>query len=253
MAEPSPIYDIIGRQYRSRRKPDVRIAAQINRALGDARTVCNVGAGTGSYEPGGREVVAVEPSQVMIAQRTSSCRVVQARAEALPFPDNSFDAAMAVLTVHHWSDPMKGLAELRRISRRQLVLTFDPERALDHWLVSEYLPEIVALEKGRVLSIGQIQECLQTETVECVPIPWDCTDGFQAAYWRRPAEYLNLEVQATISTFALLPQEIVSKAMARLARDLDSGAWAKRHANLLPRDEMDFGYRLIIADKRSAS
>jgi len=251
MIEHPPVYDTIGRQYRSRRKPDVRIAAQINRALSDARTVCNVGAGTGSYEPSDREVVAVEPSQVMIAQRTSKCRVVKACAEALPFPDNSFDAATAVLTVHHWSDPIKGLAELRRISRRQLVLTFDPARAMDHWLVSEYLPEIVALEKGRVLSIAQIQKCLQTETVECVPIPWDCTDGFQAAYWRRPAEYLNPEVQATISTFALLQPEVVSKAMARLADDLASGRWAVRHADLLQRDEMDFGYRLIIADKRS--
>jgi len=245
------VYDTIGQQYRRRRNPDARIAAQINRALGDARTVCNVGAGTGSYEPSDREVVAVEPSQVMIAQRNSKHRVVNAYAESLPFPDNSFDAAMAILTVHHWSDPIKGLAEMRRISQRQLVLTFDPGRQMNYWLVGEYLPEIAALERDRVMSIEQIKGCLRTQTVECVPIPWDCTDGFQAAYWRRPAEYLKQEVRSTISTLALLPQEVVSKAMARLADDLASGKWATRHAELLKRDEMDFGYRLIISDKLS--
>lgn len=247
----SKAYDSIGLQYRSRRNPDARIAAQINRALGEARTVCNVGAGTGSYEPSDREVVAVEPSQIMIAQRTSKHRVVNACAESLPFPDDSFDAAMAILSVHHWSNPIKGLAEMRRISRRQLVFTFDPGRQMDHWLVSEYLPEIVAFEQNRALSIAQIKECLRAQTVECVPIPWDCTDGFQAAYWRRPAEYLKPEVQATISTLAQLPQEIVSKAMDRLADDLASGRWATRYADLLQCGEMDFGYRLVVADKHA--
>jgi SAM-dependent methyltransferase len=245
------VYDDIGRQYSRRRIPEARIAAQINRALGDARTVCNVGAGTGSYEPSDREVVAVEPSQIMIAQRTSSHRVVNACAESLPFPDDSFDAAMAILTTHHWRDPVKGLAEMRRVSRRQLVLAFDIRRQTDHWLVRDYLPEIAELELSRALPIEQIIECLKAQMVECVPIPCDCTDGFQTAYWRRPAEYLNPEVQATISTLAQLPSEIVSKAMERLARDLASGEWAARHAELLRSDVMDFGYRLIIADKQA--
>jgi SAM-dependent methyltransferase len=243
------VYDSIGLQYRSRRNPDARIAAQINRALGDAKTVCNVGAGTGSYEPDDRDVVAVEPSQIMIAQRTSKHRVVNACAESLPFPDASFDAAMAILSIHHWSDPIKGLAEMRRVSRQQLILTFDTERQTDHWLVSEYLPEIASFELNRALPIEQIKKCLHAQTVECVQIPWDCTDGFLAAYWRRPAEYLKPEVQATISTLAQLPQVIVSKAMDRLARDLAGGDWAARHADLLQRAEMDFGYRLIITDK----
>jgi SAM-dependent methyltransferase len=251
MAGTSPVYDTIGRQYRNCRNPDPRIAAQINRALGNARTVCNVGAGTGSYEPSDREVVAVEPSSIMITQRTSPQRVIKAYAESLPFPDGSFDAAMAILTTHHWNDPVKGLAELRRISRRQLVLTFDTARQMDHWLVRDYLPEIAELEATRALPIEQIKECLQAQSVECVPIPCDCTDGFQAAYWRRPAEYLNPEVQATISTLAQLPPEIVSRAMDRLARDLASGEWATRHTELLSREEMDFGYRLIIADKQT--
>jgi SAM-dependent methyltransferase len=249
MVRHSKVYNTIGRQYSRRRIPDARIAAQIDRALGDARTVCNVGAGTGSYEPSDREVVAVEPSQIMIAQRTSPHRVVNACAESLPFPDDSFDAAMAILTTHHWRDPIKGLAEMRRISRRQLVLAFDIARQTDHWLVRDYLPEIAELELSRALSIEQIKECLHARTVKCVPIPWDCTDGFQAAYWRRPAEYLNPEVQATISTLAQLPSELVSAAMERLARDLASGEWAARHADLIQCDEMDYGYRLIIADK----
>ncbi len=251
MAGTSPVYDTIGRQYRNRRIPDARIAAQIIRALGDAKTICNVGAGSGSYEPDDREVVAVEPSQIMIAQRRSSHRVVCAYAEELPFPDDAFDAAMAILSTHHWSDPPKGLSEMQRVSRRQLILTFDTARQMDHWLVSEYLPEIAAFELNRALPIEQIKQHLGAQTVESVLIPWDCTDGFQAAYWRRPAEYLKPEVQATISTLAQLPAEIVSKAMDRLARDLANGDWERRHADLLLRETMDFGYRLIVADKQA--
>ena len=243
-----PAYETIGRQYRKRRNPDPRIARQIQRALGNAKTVCNVGAGTGSYEPANREVTAVEPSQVMITQRTSTAKVVCCSAESLPFDDAQFDAAMAVLSVHHWQNPSQGLAEMRRVSCRQVVFTFDPKLQDRLWLVADYLPEILEFERGRAPEIDTIANCLRTDQVEVVPIPWDCIDGFQAAYWRRPEEYLKPEVQATISTLAQLPQQIVSDAMKKLAADLKSGAWTERHATLLEKEEMDFGYRLIVSD-----
>ena len=251
MAMPShpKIYDTIGTQYRRRRSPDPRIAARINSALGDAGTVCNVGAGTGSYEPAGRDVVAVEPSQTMIDQRTSKDRVECAAAESLPFPDGAFDAAMAIMSVHHWKDPRVGLAEMRRVSARQVVFTFDPNRQADLWLVRDYLPEILELEQARAISIEQIVECLAGARVEAVQVPWDCTDGFQGAYWRRPQSYLEPEVQACMSALAQLPTDVVSRAMKQLATDLEDGTWQQRNGRLLTLDELDLGYRLIVADQ----
>lgn len=241
------IYETIGHQYRKRRNPDPQIAARILLALGEASTICNVGAGTGSYEPGDREVTAVEPSLMMISQRCSTNPVVRSLAEELPFADNLFDASMAILSVHHWRDPVKGLAEMRRVSRRQVIFTFDPTLQEELWLVRDYIPEILELEHERALPIETITSCLETERVELVPIPWDCCDGFQAAYWRRPSEYLNPEVQATVSTLAQLPTGVVSRAMKRLSHDLASGKCSAQYFNLLDREEMDFGYRLIIA------
>ena len=242
------VYETIGQQYSKRRQPDPRIAAAIQEALGNASTVCNVGAGTGSYEPTDRVVTAVEPSPTMIRQRTSTDRVVCAAAEELPFVDKVFDAAMAVLSVHHWENPMKGLAEMKRISRRQVVFTFDPKVQGSLWLANDYLPEIVQLEKGRALPINTIAKVLQTDQIVPVEIPHDCTDGFQAAYWRRPAMYLEADVQATISTLAQLPTEIVKPAMNRLRKDLENGTWDQRYAHLLQKESHDFGYRIVIAD-----
>jgi hypothetical protein len=241
------IYDRIGHGYVGRRVPDPRIAAQIEAALGDARRICNVGAGAGSYEPAGREVVAVEPSRTMIAQRASGAPVVRARGEALPFADGSFDAAMAILTVHHWEDYRQGLGELRRIAPRRVLFTFDPARQSDFWLVREYLPAIQDLESGRCPSLDALVEALGGAAVEVVPVPWDCSDGFQAAYWRRPERYLDPAVRASISTIAMLPAAMVERAMARLRADLDSGAFWKRHAELRERTEMDYAYRLLIS------
>ncbi len=242
------IYESIGRDYRKRRQPDPRIAQQIHRALGDAVTVCNIGAGTGSYEPTDRQVTAVEPSRTMICQRTSDCPVICCTAEDLPFADNEFDAAMTLLSVHHWQDPERGLSEMRRVSRRQVVFTFDPELQDEFWLVRDYIPQMDEFERQRATPVQTIADCLGAERIESVPIPWDCTDGFQAAYWRRPAEYLDADVQSTISTLAQLPADVVADGLARLARDLESGQWSKRYASLLDQEEMDFGYRLIIAE-----
>jgi len=246
-------YQVIGEGYAGRRVPDPRIAARIRSALGTARRICNVGAGAGSYEPGDREVIAVEPSPAMIAQRASRQRVVRARAEALPFTDRAFDAATAFLTLHHWEDLAAGLAELRRVAPLRVVFTFDPERQIDLWLVRDYLPVIQEIELVRSPTIATLCDMLGGAEVSVVPIPWDCSDGFQAAYWRRPERYLDARVRASISTLALLPQTMVDDAMKRLAADLASGAWAERNAELLARDEMDFAYRLLVSRERRRS
>jgi SAM-dependent methyltransferase len=240
-------YDAIGRTYTVTRAPDPRIAARIWAALGDARTVVNVGAGTGNYEPHDRAVTAVEPSAVMIAQRPpEAAPAVQASAEALPFADASFDAAMAVLTLHHWSDWRGGCAELRRVARdRVVVFSWDPTYAGRMWLGPEYFPGTVDEDVATFPSLADQAVALGAE-VEVVPVPWDCRDGFFSAFWRRPAAYLDPAVRAGISTLAKRSDAELAEGLARLRADLDSGAWARRHADLLRRDTLDLGYRLLV-------
>jgi len=238
------LYDAIGHDYRAYRRPDSRLAAAILDALGGADTVVNVGAGAGSYEPDDRPVVAVEPSAVMIRQRRSGVPVVQASATALPFGDGAFAAALAVLTVHHWPDRPRGLAELARVARRRVVVvTWDPATA-GFWLVDEYFPEIVAIDRPNFPSLDDFQRVLGPIDVRPLPIPHDCTDGFLGAYWRRPAAYLDAGVRGAISTFAKLDD--VGAGVARLRADLDDGTWARRHADLLDQPELDLGYRLVV-------
>lgn len=188
-------YDKIGINYDQLRLPDPRIARQINHALGTAATVLNVGAGTGSYEPTDRQVTAVEPSMEMIRKRKpSAAPVIQASAEHLPFEDQSFDAAMAILTIHHWPDKAAGLREIRRVTRGPIVLlTFDP--AHRPWL-TDYLPELVSLDEGQMPKMSQYEDWLGSVTVEPVPVPHDCTDGFLYAYWRRPEAYLDERIRS---------------------------------------------------------
>jgi len=229
------------------RREDSRIAARIRAALGDARTLLNVGAGAGAYEPADLDVTAVEPSQVMRAQRPpGAAPAIDASAEALPFPDGSFDAAMAVLSDHHWSDHPRGLAELRRVARRRLLFTWDPRTALDSWLVRDYLPGFVSLSPPGY-ALERTLERLGGGRIEIVPIPHDCVDGFFHAYWRRPEAYLDPEVRAGISVFARLTPDEVKEGLARLRADLDSGDWQRRNAALLGLDELDLGYRLVVA------
>ncbi|WP_305095978.1 class I SAM-dependent methyltransferase [Croceibacterium aestuarii] len=244
MSEAAPLYDRIGLDYANLRKPDPRIAARIEAALGDAKTIVNVGAGTGSYEPTRREVTAVEPSAAMIAQRPAgSAPVVQARAEALPFPDDSFDAAMAVLTVHHWTDPLQGLREMRRVARGPVaVLTFEQGHP-GTWL-GDYLPEIRALDAGQTIPFEDYRRALGEIDVQTVPIPHDCSDGFLYAYWRRPEAYLDPQVRSGSSTFHVLTG--LEPGLARLTDDLASGAWRRRYGDLLTLDEFDAGYRLVV-------
>ena len=219
------IYNTLGHAYRARRVPDRRIAHQIAAALGDANTICNVGAGCGSYEPIERQVIAVEPSETMIRQRRAPVPVVRAIAENLPFADRVFDAAMAILTVHHWTDPQRGLQEMRRVAQRQIVLAFDPSMVETLWLVRDYLPEIMEFEQQRAVPLEVVVDLLKPARVETVMIPWDCSDGFQGAYRRRPAEYLKPEVRTAISSLSQLPPRAVARAMHRLSDDLRSGSW----------------------------
>ena len=238
------LYDRIGTGYTSTRRPDPRIAAAIDRALGDARTVVNVGAGAGGYEPDGRDVTAVEPSETMIAQRPpGAAPVVRAYAEDLPFGDREFDAAMAVLTDHHWSDRSAGLRELRRVAERAVLFTWDRRTVLDFWLVRDYMPVFGRLVEGG-MDIEEIAACLGPTRIEPVPIPHDCTDGFMGAYWRRPDAYLDPAVRANISVFSQLD---AGDGIRRLEEDLASGAWHERNGHLLELAELDLGYRLLIA------
>lgn len=238
-------YDRIGVNYSELRKPDPRIAARIAAALGDARTVLNVGAGAGSYEPRDREVTALEPSTEMIGQRPASAApVVQGRAEALPFADASFDASMAVLTVHHWADKEKGLREMRRVTRGPVVLLTYDAAVRGFWL-ADYIPELVALDEAQMPPIADYEKWLGPVDLSPVPIPHDCTDGFLCAYWRRPAAYLDARIRAAMSSFWAIGD--VSDALARLEADLESGAWAERYSDLLALDACDFGYRLVVS------
>jgi SAM-dependent methyltransferase len=242
-------YDDIGRTYTATRQTDPRIAARIWAALGDARTVLNVGAGTGSYEPPDREVTAVEPSRVMIAQRPpGAAPAVQASAEELPFADDSFDAAMAVLTLHHWSDWRAGCAEMRRVARdRVVVFSWDPSYRGRMWLGREYFPRHSEQDVVTFPSLADQADALSAERVEVVPIPWDCRDGFFSAFWRRPEAYLDPAVRAGISTMAKRSEAELADGLARLRADIESGEWARRHADLLELDEVDHGYRLLVA------
>ncbi len=243
-------YDIIGSGYAQWRRPDRRIAAGIREALGDTRTVLNVGAGSGSYEPADRDVIAVEPSRAMIAQRPPAMApCVQARAEALPFPNDSFDAAMAILTVHHWDRLAAGLAELNRVGVcRRIVLTWD-QRVFEQefWLVRDYLAGLARRLRPAAVPVDHIAELIGADVIVPVPVPHDCTDGFFGAYWRRPSLYLDHRVRSAISAFALSEVEHYREGLERLDADLRSGAWHRRYGDVLDADSVDLGYRLVVA------
>lgn len=241
-----PAYDRIGVGYATLRRADPRLSQMITQALGDAETVLDVGAGAGSYEPQDRRVVALEPSRVMLGQHVGRRRV-QGVAESIPLHDASFDAAMAVLTVHHWDDLVQGLTEMKRVSRRQVIFTWDPDHDQELWIVSEYVPAIGVLERARFTPLNVVVEALGAHTVATFEVPHDFTDGFQAAFWRRPEAYLDPEIRAASSTFAQLPPSAVEPGIDRLRQDLASGAWARRHPDLLAADRVDYGHRIVVA------
>jgi SAM-dependent methyltransferase len=247
---PEAAYDTIGLGYRDIRRPDPRIASAIWAALGDASSVVNVGAGTGSYEPSDRELIAVEPSALMLAQRPpDAAPAIQAAAEALPLEDQAVDAAMAVLTLQHWEDVKQGLRELVRVVRRRVVLvTMDVEVLDQLWLIRDYLPEMRAAHAAAFPSISQLLELLPGATPQAIPVPRDCTDGFMAAFWARPEAYLDPAIRAATSPWHQLAPETVDRALDQLRLDLASGAWDRRHGRLRRRRELDIGLRLVCAD-----
>jgi SAM-dependent methyltransferase len=243
-------YDRMGLGYGAVRRPDPRIAAQIEAALGDAESVLNVGAGTGSYEPTGRNVTAVEPSQTMIEQRPpGAAPVVEAFAESLPFEDDSFDAAMALITVHHWSDARAGLAEMVRVARqRVLVLTFTPTPPEELWMARDYFPRILDFHERVMLPIDELTAMLPGASVEPVPIPSQCTDGFWLAIWDRPEMHLDPDVRRASSSWHHMAQNEIDNGLARLSADLESGRWDERNGPLRTQAELDVGLRLVIAE-----
>ena len=243
------LYDTIGATYTATRRTEPRIAAQVWAALGDARTVLNVGAGTGSYEPSDRDVLAVEPSALMRAQRPAGAApCLAATAESLPFQDQSFDAAMAFATIHHWPDPIAGLRELRRVARRVVVFTHDTSDAGwlgRFWLTRDYLPEVADILVGRP-SITELAGAIGAR-IEPVLIPWDCVDGFFEAYWRRPEAYLDESVRRGVSVWARVGPDVERRAVHGLRDDLASGRWAERNRDLVDLDAAELGLRLLIA------
>ena len=240
----SPLYDTIGRSYSEHRRPDPRVAAYVEGALGDARSVVNLGAGTGSYESADRTVVAVEPAMTMIRQRRPG-PVVQAFSEAIPFADQSFDAATAFITIHHWSDWRAGLREMRRVARRVVILGVDPEVLQSFWITDYF----TLWKPGRIADplTSDVVEELGHAEVTTVPTPWDCIDGFLLAYWRRPEAYLDPTVRACISGFARASAESLAPGLRRLEDDITSGEWARKYADLLDREELDTGMRLVVS------
>jgi SAM-dependent methyltransferase len=242
-------YDRIGGSYAVTRATDPRLAAPIHAALGDARSVLNVGAGTGSYEPDDRFVVAVEPSATMVDQRApDTAPAVRAVAEALPFRDLAFDAVMAVLTMHHWKDLEAGLRELRRVAHRQVLFFFEPAFASEAWIVFDYFPDMMEIESERnAPGTDDIARLLDVVHVEPVPVPADCVDGFAGCYWNRPEAYLDPVVQDGMSSFAQMPAAVRERGMDRLRAEVESGEWDRKYGHLRALPECDLGYRVLIA------
>lgn len=240
-------YDRLGVGYQQTRREDPRLVARIHAALDDARSVVNVGAGTGSYEPRHRAVAAVEPSAVMIAQRPpGTAPAVRAAAEALPFGEHRFDAAMALWTIHHWADPGQGITELRRVARR-VVIVAASDRLNQLWLTRDYFPAMVRARRPEIQP-GHIAALLGGNVrIVPFPVPHDCLDGFGEAFWARPEAYLDPRIRAGMSAFGLLDEAEVSPGLQQLQADLRSGIWDDRNGHLRQLAEFDCGLRLIIA------
>ena len=241
-------YGEIGSRYARYRQPDPLIEAQIHAALGDAKTVLNVGAGAGSYEPTDRTVTAVEPSASMRAQRPAHlAQAIDAVAEDLPFADNAFDASMASVTVHQWSDLEQGLAAMRRVTRGPVVLLVcDPARMHDYWL-SDYIPEVRTNEARRFPAIERLVAALGGNVaVEPVPIPLDCRDGFNEAYYGRPEMFLDENARLACSSWSLVPKQAVERFLKALSADLESGAWDEKYGHWRKEPFFNGPLRLVV-------
>jgi SAM-dependent methyltransferase len=245
-------YEQNGRAYSSIRRADPQIERLVHDALGDARTVINVGAGAGSYEPVDRYVVAVEPSAQMRSQRPSTrVPAIDATAESLPFDDHAFDAAMATVTVHQWSDAAAGLRELRRAARNAVViLTFDGT-ALDRFWLADYVPELIAAERTRYQPLGWFADQLGgTTTISPVPVPIDCTDGFTEAFYARPERFLDLSVRRSQSAWGFVDDAVEARFVDRLSSDLADGTWHRRYGHLLDQPTFEGSLRLVVNEPK---
>jgi SAM-dependent methyltransferase len=243
-------YDQMGQTYSLTRRPDPRITAVITQILHGMTTVANIGAGTGSYEPS-ETVIAVEPSTVMIGQRPpGAAPAIRAIAESLPIRSSTVDAALAVLTVHHWTDLDRGIGEMLRIARRRIaILTWDHNVFRNFWLLRDYLPAAEDTAARLAVPLTRLTRLLgENVKIVTVPIPHDCTDGSGGAYWRRPRAYLDPTVQAGMSMLALTPKPLLREGLSQLRSDLATGAWSNTHADLLNKNELDLGYRLLVAE-----
>ena len=247
-------YDEIGCDYDEHRRPDRRLATAIWDAFGSARSVINVGAGTGSYEPSDRDVLAIEPSAVMITQRRpDAARTVQATAESLPVEATSFDAAMAVLTIQHWNDVQQGLAELCRVARQRIVVvTIDVDKLGELWLIRDHIPEMLAGHAAAFPSIGCLAQALPNVSVSVLAVPHDCTDRFMAALWARPEAYLDARIRSATSAWHQVPSQVVDQALATLRHDLDSGRWDERYGQLRHTPTLDIGLRIVRSELRDS-
>jgi len=243
-------YDELGVNYTDFRRAEPRIAARIWAALGDARSVVNVGSGAGSYEPRDREVIAVEPSPLMIAKRPAGAApAIQGVAEALPLDDQSVDAAMGTLTIHHWHDLDAGLAEMRRVARKRIVLlTIDAEKNSEIWTLSEYFPTAAQAEREKMPAMQELEAKLPHATIEVVPAPSRCQDEFTSALWDRPELFLEPETLRASSLWHQLPAEVIQAGQERLRADLASGRWDEKHGHLRTLPELDIGLRLICEE-----
>jgi SAM-dependent methyltransferase len=246
----APVYDRIGLDYSEVRRADPRFEAALWAALGGAQTVLNIGAGAGSYEPRDREVIAVEPSPVMIAQRPANAApAIQGVVEALPLEDESVDATMGVFTMQHWGDVDRGLAEILRVTRERVVfITLDLDVTTEMWLCRDYLPEIIEHDRETFPPITHLKNVLPNVSVEPLPVPADCTDGFCVALWSRPEAHLDPRIRRSSSVWHLLPDFVVEPALDRLRRDLESGNWDRRYGALRTQASLDVGLRLVRAN-----
>ncbi|MFN8188245.1 MAG: methyltransferase domain-containing protein [Gaiellales bacterium] len=244
-------YDRIGEGYSRTRREDQHIATAIRSALGDARSVVNVGAGAGSYEPDDRYVIAIEPSDVMAAQRPrTAAPALRASAADLPLRDNSTDAAMAVLTVHHWDDELKrGLRELRRVARDAVViLTYDPQVSGEMWLMADYLPEVARLDRRIFPEPRLLAGWLGGRArIEVVPIRRDTPDWMLGSFWAHPERVLDERARNATSGFARMDPAVVDRVVVDVGRDLESGLWDERHGHLRSLDAFDAGLRLVVS------
>ena len=244
-------YEEIGGGYSLTRREDPRFAAAIHGALGDARSVVNVGAGAGSYEPQDRHVIPIEPSDVMAAQRAPTLApAIRASAGELPLRDGSADAAMAVLTIHHWDDDQeRGVRELRRVARDTVViLTYDPIVSGEMWLIADYLPEVAELDRRIFPSPEVLVGWLGGSTrIEVVPIPQDTPDWMLGSFWAHPERVLDERARNATSGFARMDTHVVERVVAAVRRDLESGSWDERHGHLRGLDAFDVGLRLVVS------